>query len=103
MAPGAYVCISVADTGIGMDEYTLAHAVEPFFSTKGVGQGTGLGLSMVHGLASQLGGALTIRSAVGAGTTVELWLPVSHAVAAPSMPSRNQDCGRSPRHGSAGG
>jgi signal transduction histidine kinase len=81
LAPGAYVCISVADTGIGMDETTLAHAVEPFFSTKGVGQGTGLGLSMVHGLASQLGGALTIRSAVGAGTTVELWLPVSHAAA----------------------
>ncbi|MET4203529.1 ATP-binding protein [Bradyrhizobium sp. RT3a] len=81
LAPGAYVCISVADTGIGMDEFTLAHAVEPFFSTKGVGRGTGLGLSMVHGLASQLGGALTIRSAVGAGTTVELWLPVSHAVA----------------------
>ncbi|QDP23607.1 hybrid sensor histidine kinase/response regulator [Bradyrhizobium cosmicum] len=82
LAPGAYICISVADTGIGMDETTLAHAVEPFFSTKGVGQGTGLGLSMVHGLASQLGGALTIRSAVGAGTTVELWLPVSHAAAA---------------------
>jgi len=82
LAPGAYICISVADTGTGMDETTLAHAVEPFFSTKGVGQGTGLGLSMVHGLASQLGGALTIRSAVGAGTTVELWLPVSHAAAA---------------------
>ncbi|BAL79696.1 hybrid sensor histidine kinase/response regulator [Bradyrhizobium cosmicum] len=81
LAPGAYICISVADTGTGMDETTLAHAVEPFFSTKGVGQGTGLGLSMVHGLASQLGGALTIRSAVGAGTTVELWLPVSHAAA----------------------
>ncbi|MDA9401395.1 hybrid sensor histidine kinase/response regulator [Bradyrhizobium sp. CCBAU 45389] len=79
LMPGTYVCISVADTGIGMDEDTLAHAVEPFFSTKGVGQGTGLGLSMVHGLASQLGGALTIRSAVGSGTTVELWLPVSQA------------------------
>jgi signal transduction histidine kinase len=83
LAPGTYVCISVADTGIGMDETTQAHAVEPFFSTKGVGQGTGLGLSMVHGLASQLGGALTIRSAVGSGTTVELWLPVSHAAAGP--------------------
>ncbi|MCP3403528.1 PAS domain-containing sensor histidine kinase [Bradyrhizobium sp. CCGB20] len=84
LAPGAYVCISVADTGIGMDEATLAHAVEPFFSTKGIGQGTGLGLSMVHGLASQLGGALTIRSAVGLGTTVELWLPVSQASTAQS-------------------
>jgi CheY-like chemotaxis protein len=81
LAPGTYVCISVADTGIGMDDETLAHAVEPFFSTKGVGQGTGLGLSMVHGLASQLGGALTIKSAAGAGTTVELWLPVSHTAA----------------------
>ncbi|WP_439375730.1 ATP-binding protein [Bradyrhizobium sp. DASA03120] len=81
LTPGTYVCISVADTGVGMDEETLAHAVEPFFSTKGVGQGTGLGLSMVHGLASQLGGALTIRSAVGAGTTVELWLPVSQITA----------------------
>ena len=81
LMPGTYVCIAVADTGIGMDEDTLAHAVEPFFSTKGVGQGTGLGLSMVHGLASQLGGALTISSAVGSGTTVELWLPVSQATA----------------------
>jgi len=81
--PGAYVCLSVADTGVGMDEATLAHAIEPFFSTKGVGQGTGLGLSMVHGLALQLGGALTIQSAPEAGTTVELWLPVSRAVAEP--------------------
>jgi signal transduction histidine kinase/CheY-like chemotaxis protein len=81
LTPGTYVCISVADTGIGMDDETLAHAVEPFFSTKGVGQGTGLGLSMVHGLASQLGGALTIKSAAGSGTTVELWLPVSHTAA----------------------
>ena len=68
---------SVADTGIGMDDATLADAVEPFFSTKGVGKGTGLGLSMVHGLAAQLGGALTIASRRGLGTKVELWLPVS--------------------------
>ena len=60
-----------------MDEATLARATEPFFSTKGVGKGTGLGLSMVHGLASQLGGALTLHSQTGVGTTVELWLPVS--------------------------
>src|SRR3954447_33673 len=72
---GHYARLSVSDTGIGMDEATLARAVEPFFSTKGVGKGTGLGLSMVHGLASQLGGALTIRSTPGMGTNVELWLP----------------------------
>lgn len=77
VAPGSYLRLSVTDTGLGMDQATLARAVEPFFSTKGVGKGTGLGLSMVHGLASQLGGALTIRSRVGVGTHVELWLPVS--------------------------
>jgi PAS domain S-box-containing protein len=78
---GRYVRLSVADTGVGMDQATLARAVEPFFSTKGVGKGTGLGLSMVHGLASQLGGALTIRSRRGVGTNVELWLPISEAPA----------------------
>jgi signal transduction histidine kinase len=70
------VRISVTDTGAGMDAATARRAIEPFFSTKGIGQGTGLGLSMVHGLAAQLGGALTIRSVPGQGTTVELWLRV---------------------------
>ena len=91
LAAGDYLCLSVADTGTGMDAATLARAVEPFFSTKGVGKGTGLGLSMVHGLASQLNGALTIQSAPGLGTNVELWLPrsmtvpaaASHSVEAP--------------------
>ncbi|RYG96912.1 MAG: PAS domain S-box protein, partial [Alphaproteobacteria bacterium] len=77
LKPGPYVCLSVADTGEGMDSSTLAKAVEPFFSTKGVGKGTGLGLSMVHGLASQLNGALAIESHVGIGTNIKLWLPVS--------------------------
>jgi len=74
LAPGEYVRISVIDTGIGMDEATLARAIDPFFTTKGVGKGTGLGLSMVQGLVVQSGGALRLRSRVGAGTTVELWL-----------------------------
>jgi nitrogen-specific signal transduction histidine kinase/CheY-like chemotaxis protein len=78
---GHYVRLSVSDTGIGMDEATLARAIEPFFSTKGIGKGTGLGLSMVHGLAAQLGGALTIQSKPNVGTSVELWLPVSVATA----------------------
>ena len=60
-----------------MDEATLARAIEPFFSTKGVGKGTGLGLSMVHGLASQLGGAMSLSSKPGLGTNVEFWLPVT--------------------------
>ncbi|WP_324806393.1 ATP-binding protein [Sphingomonas sp. LY29] len=77
LAPGAYVRLSVGDNGMGMDEETRRRAIEPFFSTKGIGKGTGLGLSMAHGLAAQLGGALTIRSVPGEGTTVDLWLPVS--------------------------
>jgi PAS domain S-box-containing protein len=77
LPPGPYVCIAVVDTGAGMDAATAQRAIEPFFSTKGIGQGTGLGLSMVHGLAAQLGGALIIDSAPGRGTTIELWLRAS--------------------------
>jgi PAS domain S-box-containing protein len=79
--PGAYLRISVTDTGTGMDEATLSRAMEPFFTTKGPGKGTGLGLSMVHGLAEQSGGRFVLQSHVGQGTTAELWLPVSEAPA----------------------
>ena len=81
LADGHYVCLTVSDTGAGMDEATLKRAAEPFFTTKGAGKGTGLGLSMVHGLAAQSGGAMRITSQPGDGTTVELWLPVSEAAA----------------------
>jgi signal transduction histidine kinase len=79
---GRYVCLTVSDTGLGMDAATLKRAAEPFFTTKGVGKGTGLGLSMVFGLAAQSGGAMRITSQPGDGTTVELWLPVSESDAA---------------------
>lgn len=82
LAPGAYVVLSVSDNGLGMDEATLARAIEPFFTTKGVGQGTGLGLPMVHGLAAQSGGRLVLASKVGIGTTAELWLPCAGLEAA---------------------
>jgi hypothetical protein len=103
LSPGHYVRLSVEDTGVGMDEATLERAVEPFFSTKGVGRGTGLGLSMVHGLASQLGGGLTIDSRPGAGTTVALWLPIS-AVAAEDDDGGPGDAPprRGARHGAVG-
>lgn len=78
LRPGSYLRICVRDTGVGMDEATRSQATDPFFSTKGVGRGTGLGLSMVHGLAAQLGGSLAIESEIGAGTTVKIWLPLAH-------------------------
>ena len=77
LPPGDYVRIRVVDTGMGMDEATLAKAAEPFFATKSPGMGTGLGLSVVHGIATQSGGMLRINSAPNIGTTVELWLPRS--------------------------
>jgi CheY-like chemotaxis protein len=79
-APGPYVRLSLTDTGEGMDKATLARAVEPFFTTKGVGKGTGLGLPMVHGLAEQSGGKLTLESTPGTGTTALLWLPATDVV-----------------------
>jgi signal transduction histidine kinase len=84
---GDYVCVAVADTGMGMDEATLARAPEPFFTTKEVGKGTGLGLSMVYGLAAQSGGAARISSRPGRGTTVSLWLPVAGTPAADAVVS----------------
>ena len=77
LRPGSYVCLSVTDTGEGMDEETLSRAVDPFFTTKEVGKGTGLGLPMVHGFAQQSGGRLVLKSQKGQGTTAELWLPVA--------------------------
>jgi PAS domain S-box-containing protein len=76
---GDFVALSVIDKGTGMDADTLQRAMEPFFTTKGIGKGTGLGLAMVHGLAEQLGGRFTMRSEPGEGTTATLWLPVADA------------------------
>jgi CheY-like chemotaxis protein len=75
LAPGDYVRLSVADSGIGMTAETLSRVSEPFFTTKPQGQGTGLGLAMVKGFAEQSGGALSITSTPGHGTTVAFWLP----------------------------
>lgn len=74
---GQYVRLTVRDNGQGMDEETQSHAFEPFFTTKSAGSGTGLGLSMVHGLIHDLGGAVWLQSAIGRGTEVSFLLPVS--------------------------
>jgi PAS domain S-box-containing protein len=85
---GRYICISVSDTGEGMDQATLSRAMEPFFTTKGPGKGTGLGLPMVHGLAQQSGGRFNLKSRVGEGTTAELWLPVADEAASAAGQTR---------------
>jgi PAS domain S-box-containing protein len=75
MVPGEYVAIGVADTGSGMEPEVIARAFDPFFTTKPLGQGTGLGLSMVYGFAKQSGGQVRIHSVVGSGTVVRIYLP----------------------------
>jgi PAS domain S-box-containing protein len=87
LAPGTYVWLSLTDNGTGMDADTLSHAMEPFFTTKGVGKGTGLGLAMVRGLAEQSGGTATIDSELGQGTTVTIWLPAASGEARDVAPA----------------
>jgi len=78
LSPGDYICISVTDTGAGMSAEVAARAFDPFFTTKPIGQGTGLGLSMIYGFARQSGGHVTIDSKLGRGTSVRLYLPRHH-------------------------
>lgn len=87
LRPGRYVCLAVRDSGIGMDEETARRATEPFYTTKGVGKGTGLGLPMVLGMTEQSGGKLYLKSKLGEGTTVELCLP-----AAASEEDEKEEC-----------
>jgi PAS domain S-box-containing protein len=78
LPPGDFVCLKVRDTGVGMPADVKARAFDPFYTTKPIGQGTGLGLSMIYGFVRQSGGAIRIESDVGQGTTIEILLPRFH-------------------------
>jgi len=82
LAPGEYLLICVADTGSGMSRETITRAFEPFYTTKPIGQGTGLGLSMIYGFARQSGGGVQIASEEGRGSTICIYLPRHHGQAA---------------------
>ena len=89
--PHTYARLTVADTGIGMDEATMARVYEPFFTTKPEGKGTGLGLSMVYGLVSGAGGSISVASTVGTGSTFSILLPLAEVEA----PKRDDKLARS--------
>jgi CheY-like chemotaxis protein/anti-sigma regulatory factor (Ser/Thr protein kinase) len=81
IVPGQYVAISVQDNGVGIDSDQLSRIMEPFYTTKPVGEGTGLGLSMVYGFAKQSGGQLAVTSSPGEGSTFTLYLPTTKTLA----------------------
>jgi CheY-like chemotaxis protein len=102
LAPGFYVRLRVSDTGAGMDPAMLARVMEPFFTTKPQGKGTGLGLPMAQGFAEQSGGALQVESAPGQGTTALIWLPQADAALSPAAPPSPPLAAAAPGAGAAG-
>ena len=96
LMPGKYVTVSVTDNGLGMNEEILSRAFEPFFTTRDVGEGSGLGLSQVYGFVRQSGGHLTVDTAVGIGTTINIYLPRSE-VTAPRPAASGGACEELPR------
>jgi signal transduction histidine kinase/CheY-like chemotaxis protein len=97
LAPGAYVRISMTDTGTGMTDETVQRIFEPFFTTKGEGRGTGLGLATVYGIVQQAGGTIDVVTAVGKGSTFHLFLPRCDESPTPEEPSARHVASHQPR------
>jgi PAS domain S-box-containing protein len=85
LSPGPYIRLVIKDTGVGINPDVVERIFDPFFTTRGVGKGTGLGLSLVHGIVTDLGGAIHVNSAIGKGTTFEIWLPAATEVGKPAV------------------
>jgi CheY-like chemotaxis protein len=85
LSAGRYVCLSISDTGSGIPPTVLERMFDPFFTTKRVGDGTGLGLALVHGIVADFGGVIDVATAIGVGTTFTIWLPATDRV--PSLPA----------------
>jgi CheY-like chemotaxis protein len=94
LSPGPYARLVIEDTGVGIPPAVLERIFDPFFSTRGVGEGTGLGLSLVHGIVTDLGGAIDVNSVAGEGTSFAIWLPVTAEIA-----KRAVEVVREPAHG----
>jgi CheY-like chemotaxis protein len=85
LAPGTYVRLTIKDTGHGIPPAVLERIFDPFFTTKDVGEGTGLGLSLVHGIVTDLGGAIDVKTSAGIGTSFEIWLPIAAEARKPAV------------------
>jgi CheY-like chemotaxis protein len=91
LAPGRYVCLTVRDTGVGIDPSLLVRIFDPFFTTKSEGRGTGLGLATVYGIVKQHGGHVAVDSTLGRGTEFRVYLPASSGLAAEPAPPESSD------------
>src|SRR5882672_6810168 len=90
LLPGSYARLIIKDTGTGIPPAVLERIFDPFFTTKAVGEGTGLGLSLVHGIVTDLGGAIDVKTAAGHGTSFEIWLPLAGEAGKPAVATARQ-------------